>query len=306
MGILNGKVVLVTGGGNGIGRDCALIAAREGAKVVVNDLGGSLAGGDEGSAGPAETVAQEIRAAGGEAVSNSESVTSLKAVQGMVEQAMDSFKGLHAVINPAGILRDAMFHKMADADWDKVIEVHLRGSYNVCRATIEHFRNQEDGAYVLFTSTSGLYGNIGQTNYGAAKMGIAALSRIIAMEGAAKNVRANCIAPVAWTRMTQSVPVRDEAAVARREQMAKMIRPDQPARFAVALVADAAKTVSGQFFGASGENLILYSQPRPIETVTKAEGWTLETILSEALPKMAEKFIPLGRAPVAAPQPAKA
>ncbi|HEY5105221.1 MAG TPA: SDR family NAD(P)-dependent oxidoreductase [Caulobacteraceae bacterium] len=306
MGILNGKVVLVTGGGNGIGRDCALIAAREGAKVVVNDLGGSLTGGDEGSSGPAETVAQEIRAAGGEAVSNSESVTSLKAVQGMVEQAMDSFKGLHAVINPAGILRDAMFHKMVDADWDKVIEVHLRGSYNVCRATIEHFRTQEDGAYVLFTSTSGLYGNIGQTNYGAAKMGIAALSRIIAMEGASKNVRANCIAPVAWTRMTQSVPVRDEAAVARREQMAKMIRPDQPARFAVALIADAAKSVSGQFFGASGENLILYSQPRPIETVTKPEGWTLETILSEALPKMAEKFIPLGRAPVAAAQPAKA
>ena len=306
MGILNGKVVLVTGGGNGIGRDCALIAAKEGAKVLVNDLGGSLTGGDEGSSGPAETVAQEIRAAGGEAVSNSESVTSLKAVQGMVEQAMDSFKGLHAVINPAGILRDAMFHKMVDADWDKVIEVHLRGSYNVCRATIEHFRTQEDGAYVLFTSTSGLYGNIGQTNYGAAKMGIAALSRIIAMEGASKNVRANCIAPVAWTRMTQSVPVRDEAAVARREQMAKMIRPDQPARFAVALIADAAKSVSGQFFGASGENLILYSQPRPIETVTKPEGWTLETILSEALPKMAEKFIPLGRAPVAAAQPAKA
>jgi len=305
MGILSGKVVLVTGGGNGIGRDCALIAAREGAKVVVNDLGGGIAGGDEGSAGPAETVAAEIRAAGGEAVSNSESVTSLKAVQGMVEQAMDSFKGLHAVINPAGILRDAMFHKMTDADWDKVIEVHLRGSYNVCRATIEHFRNQEDGAYVLFTSTSGLYGNIGQTNYGAAKMGIAALSRIIAMEGASKNVRANCLAPVAWTRMTQSVPVRDEAAAARREQMAKTIRPDQPARFAVALIADAAKQVSGQFFGASGENLILYSQPRPIETVTKAEGWTLETILSEALPRMAEKFIPLGRAPLAA-APAKA
>jgi len=307
MGILSGKVVLITGGGNGIGRDCALIAAREGAKVVVNDLGGGIAGGDEGSAGSAEAVAVEIRAAGGEAVSNSESVTSLKAVQGMVEQAMDSFKGLHAVINPAGILRDAMFHKMTDADWDKVIEVHLRGSYNVCRATIEHFRNQEDGAYVLFTSTSGLYGNIGQTNYGAAKMGIAALSRIIAMEGASKNVRANCLAPVAWTRMTQSVPVRDEAAAARREQMAKTIRPDQPARFAVALIADAAKTVSGQFFGASGENLILYSQPRPIETVTRAEGWTLETILSEALPKMAEKFIPLGRAPLAAaPAPATA
>ncbi len=305
MGILSGKVILITGGGNGIGRDCALIAAKEGAKVVVNDLGGGIAGGDEGSAGPAEAVCQEIRAAGGEAVSNSDSVTSLTACQGMLEQAMDKFGALHAVINPAGILRDCMFHKMSEADWDKVIEVHLRGSFNVCRATIEHFRNQEDGAYVLFTSTSGLYGNIGQTNYGAAKMGIAGLSRIIAMEGAMKNVRANCLAPVAWTRMTQSVPVKDEAAASRRAQMAAAIRPDQPARFSVALCCDAAKNVSGQFFGASGENLILYSQPRPIETVTKPEGWTIETILSEALPKMGEKFIPLARAALT-PTPAPA
>ncbi|MFI4935345.1 MAG: SDR family NAD(P)-dependent oxidoreductase [Caulobacterales bacterium] len=305
MGLLDGKVVLVTGGGNGIGRDCALIAAREGAKVLVNDLGGGLSGGDEGSAGPAETVAQEIRAAGGEAASNSESVTSLKACQGMLEQALDTFGGLHAVINPAGILRDVMFHKMDEKDWDQVIEVHLKGSFNVCRATIEHFRNQEDGAYVLFTSTSGLYGNIGQTNYGAAKMGIAGLSRIIAMEGAAKNVRANCLAPVAWTRMTQSVPVKDEAAAARRAQMAAAIRPDQPARLSVALICEAAKGVSGQFFGASGENLILYSQPRPIETLTKPEGWTVQTILSEAFPKMGEKFYPLARAPLA-PTPAPA
>ena len=295
MGILDGKVVLVTGGGNGIGRDCALIAAKEGAKVLVNDLGGSLAGGDEGSAGPAETVAQEIRAAGGQAVSNSESVTSLAAVQGMVEQALKAFGGLHAVINPAGILRDGMFHKMSEQDWDKVIEVHLKGSFNVARATIEHFRDQNDGAYVFFTSTSGLLGNVGQTNYGAAKMGIAGLSRIIAMEGARNNVRANALAPVAWTRMTQSVPVKDEAAAARRQQMAQAIRPDQPARLSVALVSEAAKNVSGQVFGSSGENIILYSQPRPIETLTKEEGWTTETILSEALTKMAPKFYPLAR-----------
>ena len=189
MGVLNGKVVLVTGGGNGIGREAALIAAREGAKVLVNDLGGGERGGDVGSSGPAETVAEEIRAAGGEAVANSDSVTDMKAVKGMVEQALDTFGGLHAVINPAGILRDVMFHKMPDEDWDVVIDVHLRGSYNVCRATIEHFRNQQDGAYVLFTSTSGLIGNIGQANYAAAKLGIMGLSRVIAMEGASKNVR---------------------------------------------------------------------------------------------------------------------
>jgi NAD(P)-dependent dehydrogenase (short-subunit alcohol dehydrogenase family) len=295
MGILDGKVVLVTGGGNGIGRDCALIAAKQGAKVLVNDLGGGLAGGDEGSAGPAEAVAQEIRAAGGQAASNSESVTSLAAVQGMVEQALKAFGGLHAVINPAGILRDGMFHKMSEQDWDKVIDVHLKGSFNVARATIEHFRDQNDGAYVFFTSTSGLLGNVGQTNYGAAKMGIAGLSRIIAMEGARNNVRANALAPVAWTRMTQSVPVKDEAAAARRAQMAQAIRADQPARLSVALVSEAAKNVSGQIFGASGENIILYSQPRPIETLTKEEGWTPETIISEAFAKLAPKFYPLAR-----------
>jgi len=306
MGILTGKVVLVTGGGNGIGRECALIAAQEGAKVVVNDLGGGLSGGDEGGAGPAEAVAQEIRAAGGEAVSNSDSVTSLTACEGMLQQALDAFGGLHAVINPAGILRDGMFHKMSESDWDKVIDVHLRGTFNVCRATIEHFRAQEDGAYMLYTSTSGIIGNIGQTNYGAAKMGIAGLSRILAMEGAAKNVRCNCIAPVAWTRMTQSVPVKDEAQAKRREQMARDIRADQPARFSVALVSDAAKHVSGQIFGVSGENIILYSQPRPIETLGNPQGWTVDTILTEALPKMADKFYSLARLPLAAPPaPAK-
>jgi NAD(P)-dependent dehydrogenase (short-subunit alcohol dehydrogenase family) len=306
MGVLEGKVVLVTGGGNGIGRDCALIAAQQGAKVVVNDLGGGLKGGDEGSTGPAEAVAQEIRAAGGEAVSNSDSVTSLKAVQGMVEQARDTFGGLHAVINPAGILRDAMFHKMTEDEWDLVIEVHLRGSFNVARATIELFREQNDGAYMFFTSTSGIIGNIGQANYGAAKMGIAGLSRIIAMEGERNNIRANCLAPVAWTRMTQSVPIRNEEHAKRREIMAQTIRPDQPARLSVALVSPAAANVSGQIFGASGENIILYSQPRPIETVTKEEGWTVETILSEAVPKMADKFFPLQRQMAPAPAPAKA
>jgi len=305
MGALEGKVVLVTGGGNGIGRDCALIAAQEGAKVVVNDLGGGLKGEDEGSDSAAEKVAQEIRAAGGEAVSNSESVTSLKSVEGMVEQARDTFGGLHAVINPAGILRDVMFHKMSEVDWDRVIDVHMRGSFNVARATIELFREQNDGAYMFFTSTSGLFGNIGQANYGAAKMGIAGLSRIIAMEGARNNVRSNCLAPVAWTRMTQSVPIKDEAAAARRAVMAEKIRADQPARFSVAMVTPAAAHVSGQIFGSSGENIILYSQPRPIETVTKEEGWTVDTILKEAVPKMAPKFYDLNRATLPGAQPAK-
>ncbi|MDB5475052.1 MAG: 3-hydroxyacyl-CoA dehydrogenase, partial [Phenylobacterium sp.] len=165
---------------------------------------------------------------------------------------------------------------------------------------------QNDGAYMLYTSTSGLFGNVGQANYGAAKMGIAGLSRIIAMEGARNNVRSNCIAPVAWTRMTQSVPIKDEAAAARRAVMAEKIRPDQPARFSVALVSDAAKNVSGQIFGVSGENIILYSQPRPIETCSKPDGeaWSVEGILNDCLPKMAPKFFDLNRAPMAGSQPA--
>jgi NAD(P)-dependent dehydrogenase (short-subunit alcohol dehydrogenase family) len=294
MGALDGKVVLVTGGGNGIGKDVALIAAREGAKVLVNDLGGGERGGDEGSAGPAEAVAAQIRADGGVAVSNSDSVTNTKAVKAMVEQAIDELGGLHAVINPAGILRDGMFHKMPDEDWDIVIDVHLRGSYNVCRASIEHFRNQNEGAYVLFTSTSGLIGNIGQANYAAAKLGIMGLSRIIAMEGASKGVRSNIIAPTAWTRLIATIPIKDEAGAARMKAMQAALRPDQPAKLAVALAAPAAKDVSGQIFGARSETLELFSQPRPIEALTAEDTWTVAKILSEAFPKMAPKFTPLG------------
>jgi NAD(P)-dependent dehydrogenase (short-subunit alcohol dehydrogenase family) len=294
MGVMDGKVVLVTGGANGIGKECALLAAKEGAKVVVNDLGGGVAGGDEGSAGPAEQVAIAIRKAGGEAVSNSDSVTSKDGVARMISQAMDSFKGLHAIINPAGILRDVMFHKMTDQDWEQVIDVHLQGSYNVCRAAINHFREQADGSFVLFTSTSGLIGNVGQANYAAAKLGIMGLSRIIAMEGAQKNVRSNIIAPFAWTRMIATIPIKDEAAAKRVERMKNMMRPDQVAQLAVALASPATKDVSGQIFAARGNELFLMSQPRPLRGIGKVEGWTPETIANHAMPALKPSFFDLG------------
>jgi NAD(P)-dependent dehydrogenase (short-subunit alcohol dehydrogenase family) len=294
MGVLEGKVVLVTGGGNGIGKETALLAAKEGAKVVVNDLGGGLSGGDEGDAGPAEKVAAEIRAAGGEAVSNSDSVTDMKAVEGMVEQAKDTFGGLDAVINPAGILRDTMFHKMSESDWDAVIDVHLRGSFNVTRAAIELFREQERGAFVLFTSTSGLIGNIGQANYAAAKMGIAGLSRIVAMEGERKNVRSNIIAPFAWTRMIASIPVKDEAGAQRVNRMKEGMRADQVAQLAVALCADKAKDVSGQIFGVRGNEVVLFNQPRPVKSVARLEGWNPETLLDQCMPAMKADFTDMG------------
>ncbi|HVN02744.1 MAG TPA: SDR family oxidoreductase, partial [Caulobacteraceae bacterium] len=231
--------------------------------------------------------------AGGTAVSNSKSVTDMGAVKDMVAQAIDELGGLHAVINPAGILRDGMFHKMPDEDWDIVIDVHLRGSYNVCRASIEHFRNQNEGSYVLFTSTSGLIGNIGQTNYAAAKLGIMGLSRVLAMEGASKGVRSNIIAPTAWTRLIATIPIKDEAGAARMKAMQQALRPDQPAKLAVALASPAAKDVSGQIFGARSETLELFSQPRPIESLTAQDTWTVASILSDALPKMAPKFTSL-------------
>ncbi len=294
MGVLDGKVVIVTGGGNGIGRECALLAGREGASVLVNDLGGGLKGDDAGSAGPAEQVAQEIRAAGGKAISNSDSVSDYDAVVGMVEQAKKEFGGLHGIINPAGILRDGMFHKMPPEDWKAVIDVHLHGAFNVCRASIEHFREQQGGSYVLFTSTSGLIGNIGQANYAAAKLGVMGLSRIVAMEGQSKNVRSNIIAPFAWTRMIASIPIKDEASAKRVERFQKTMRADQVAQLAVALCADAAKDTSGQIFAVRGNEVFLFNQPRPVRGMAKIEGWSPASLLEHALPAMRANYTDLG------------
>jgi NAD(P)-dependent dehydrogenase (short-subunit alcohol dehydrogenase family) len=292
MGVLDGKVVLITGGGNGIGKETALLLGREGAKVVVNDIGGGLKGG-EGSAGPAEQVVQQIKAAGGDAVSNSDSVADFKAVQRMIEQAKDTFGGLDSIINPAGILRDGMFHKMTEDDWDSVINVHLRGSFNVTRASIELFREKEAGNYVLFTSTAGLIGNIGQANYAAAKMGIAGLSRIIAMENAKKNVRSNIISPFAWTRMFESIPIKDEASAKRVERVKNAMRADQVAQLAVALCSDRAKHITGQIFCVRCNEIILFDQPRPVRSMADLSGWTPEKILDTCLPAMEGDFFGL-------------
>ncbi len=286
MGEMEGKVVLVTGAARGIGKESALIAAREGAKVVVNDLGGSVSGDDVGAAGPAQEVVDEIKAAGGEAVANSDSVSEMSGAKNMVEQALDTFGGLHSVISPAGILRDTMFHKMSDEDWHAVINVHLNGSYNVTRAAINHFREQEEGNFVLFTSTSGLIGNIGQANYAAAKMGIAGLSRIIAMEGIRKNVRSNIIAPFAWTRMIATIPIKDEASAARVERMKNAMRPDQVGQVAVGLAAGRAKDVTGQIFAVRGNEIFLMSQPRPVRGMARLEGWSPTSIIDHAFPAM--------------------
>lgn len=301
MGKLDGKTVIVTGAGRGIGRECALLAAQEGAKVLVNDLGGSIEGGDEGDVSVAEQVAREIRDAGGEAASNGGSVTELKDCEGMVEQALDELGGLHGIISPAGILRDAMLHKMSEEDWDAVIDVHLKGSFNICRASVNHFRNQEDGAVVLFSSTSGLIGNIGQSNYGAAKMGIVGLAHIMAMENERKNVRCNVITPTAWTRMIGTIPVKSEADAHRFEMMQKKTAPSHIAPPSVALLADEAKDINGQVFSVRGKEIFIWSQPRPIRNMTRMEGWTVDTVLEHAMPVFRGATTDLGNARVVFP-----
>ncbi|WP_028710053.1 SDR family NAD(P)-dependent oxidoreductase [Paracoccus pantotrophus] len=293
MTILSGRVIMVTGGGRGIGRECALIAAQLGAKVLVNDLGGSISGDGAEKSNPAQLVVDEIVAAGGTAVANNESVTEIAAVRRMVEQARDELGGLHAVINPAGILRDKIFHKMDEADWDSVIHVHMRGSFNVARCTIEHFREQRDGNYVYFSSTSGLIGNAGQANYGAAKMGIAGLSRILAMEGQSRGIRSNVIAPFAWTRMLDGVKPADDEMAARLERMKNTMRSDQVARFALALCAPGAEA-SGQIFGVRGDEIMLFSQPRPIRSVSRVGGWEVKDILDHGLGALAPSYVDLG------------
>ncbi|MBV9540230.1 MAG: SDR family oxidoreductase, partial [Alphaproteobacteria bacterium] len=196
-------------------------------------------------------------------------------------------------------------HNMTEEEWDAIMAVHLRGHFNVVRATIGYFREKQDGCYVMWSSTSGLIGNVGQSNYGAAKMGIAGFSRIIALEGARNNIRSNALAPGAATRMTDSVP-RDEETAKRREAMREIQSPVRPAELAVALMSDAAKKISGQIFGVGGYNLSIYSQPRPIATYAREGGWTADGIVADFFPRAEKDFTPLGRATPQTPVPVPA
>ena len=198
------RVIVVTGAGGGLGREYALTLAREGASVVVNDLGGARDGTGAGSA-MADHVVAEIKDAGGRAVANYDSVAEPEGAENIVKTALDEFGKIDGVVSNAGILRDGTFHKMPFENWDSVLKVHLYGGYNVIRAAWPHFREQSYGRIVVATSTSGLFGNFGQANYSAAKLGLVGLINTLAQEGAKYNIKANALAPIAATRMTEDI-----------------------------------------------------------------------------------------------------
>lgn len=287
------KVVVVTGAGGGIGRDIALAMAAHGAKVVVNDIGAAL-DGEGGSAGPAQQVVDEIRAAGGQAVPSTDSVADPASAARIVECAVQSFGRIDAVVNNAGILRDRFFHKMSMDEWDAVIKVHLYGAYYVSRAAATHFKEQNAGAMVHMTSTSGLIGNFGQANYSAAKLGIVALSKSIALDMLKFNVRSNCIAPFAWSRMIGAIPTDTEEQRVRVDKIRQMT-PAKVAPLAVYLASDAANAVNGQIFSVRNNEISLISQPRPVRSIHRSEGWTPQSIAEHAMPAMRAGFFPLDR-----------
>lgn len=289
-GMLQGKVALVTGAGRGIGREIALMMAAHGAKVVVNDPGVSLDGRPESDA-PAREAVREIEAAGGKAVADLGSVADAAQARAMVGLAVEEFGRIDIVVNNAGILRDAIFHKMTEEDWDSVLKVHLYGSFYVSRAAAEHFRKQESGAFVHMTSTSGLVGNPGQANYAAAKMGIIGLSKSLALDMARFNVRSNCISPFAWSRMIGSIPNTPDQE--ERLKGLKMLTPDKIAPVAVFLASDEAKDVTAQILAVRGNEIFLMSQPRPLRSVHRSEGWTAETLRDHMLPALKPSFLPL-------------
>lgn len=290
--VLKGKVVIVTGAGRGVGAEIAKLAAKEGGRVVVNDLGVGQ-GGEGGSLGPAEEVVQQIRAAGGEAIADGSNVASWDGAHALFANAMKAFGDVDAIVNNAGILRDTIFHKMSQEEWNAVIQVNLTGCFNVARAAAPHFKDKQKGSFVHMTSTSGLIGNFGQSNYAAAKMGVAALSKSIALDMQKFGVRSNAIAPFAYTRMVSSIP--DTPENAERNRINRMMTADKIAPFVVALCSDGARDVSGQLFGVRRNEIYLFSQPRPIRSVHAGEGWTAQSCLDRALPALRASFFKLDR-----------
>jgi len=286
---LKDRVAIVTGAGRGIGRGIAILMAEEGARIIVNDLGGA-ADGSGAEKKVADEVVDEIKAAGGEAVANYDSVTTVEGGESIIQTALDSFGKLDILVNNAGILRDRMIFNMAPEEWDAVMKVHLYGVFNCTKPACVLFRQQRSGRIISMSSTSGLIGNSGQANYGAAKAGIAGFTRVIARDMGRYSVTCNSIAPGASTRMTMS----EEVLAARQIRASKGVTggggaqspvgapalrdPDDIAPIVVYLATDAAANINGQTFGSSGGTISLYHNPEPMKSIHKDGRWTLDEL----------------------------
>ena len=279
---LEGKVAVVTGGGNGIGREISKLMGAEGAQVVVNDLGTAVDGAGESSSAADQTV-QMIKDAGGEATPNYESVATPEGGQNIIQTAVDTYGKLDILVHVAGILRDRMIFNMSIEEWDAVINVHLRGAYCVNKPACVLMRQQKSGCIINFSSISGA-GNSGQANYAAAKAGILGLTRTVARDMAKYGVRANAIWPGADTRMTATVPeaarqIRAERGIGQVVAPTAERRPENVAAVVAYLASDAAEHITGWTVGISGDRLSLIEDPRPVKTVFCPGGWTLEKVV---------------------------
>lgn len=295
MGILEGRVVAVTGAGRGIGRELALLCAREGASVIVNDYGVSAAG-EGNDQGPAFEVVDEIANAGGAAHANLASVTDPAGATSIVEDAVQKFGRIDAVVNNAGFLRDRIWHKMSLEDWRAVVDVHLNGAFNVSKAATPYFREQGSGSFIHFTSTSGLIGNLGQANYSAAKMAIVGLSQSIALDMQRFGVRSNCIAPFAWSRMIATIPSDNPDEQKRLERMQAM-SADKIAPLVAFLASDLSKDITNQIFAVRKNEIFLFSKPRPVRSVHRSDGWTAQSIADEFIPAVRSDLASMIRSP---------
>jgi NAD(P)-dependent dehydrogenase (short-subunit alcohol dehydrogenase family) len=285
--MLAGRVAIVTGAGRGIGRGVALGLAAEGAKVVVNDYGVSL-DGSAPSSGPAFDVVREIERAGGEAIPNADSVAIWDGAARIVGTALERWGRLDALVTCHGILRDRMIFNMSEEEWDAVIAVHLKGTFNCVRHACTHMRDRRYGRIVTFSSGAGLFGNPGQANYGAAKSAIGGLTKVAARDLGKYGITVNAICPVAGTRMTVNEEVRRGRELRRQQGIQREDRgvaqieeldPDDVAPMVVYLASEYAGSVNGQFFLCFGNQVALVSQPRPVKTLYKPDGdWTLDEL----------------------------